>query len=83
MGVLLSLNYYTIQKKLFFDAKSEIFIGSPQKMTKFAINFILDKMYASRKYTYIDLFAGTSGEDGCCDRYGRQSQEFSKMFSHN
>ena len=60
MGVLLSLNYYTIQKKLFFDAKSEIFIGSPQKMTKFAINFILDKMYASRKYTYIDLFAGTS-----------------------
>ncbi len=30
MGVLLSLNYYTIQKKLFFDAKSEIFIDSPQ-----------------------------------------------------
>lgn len=65
MGVLLSLNYYTIQKKLFFDAKSEIFIGSPQKMTKFAINFILDKMYASRKYTYIDLFAGTSALSEC------------------
>ena len=29
-------------------------------MIKFATDFILGKMYASRKYTYIDLFAGTS-----------------------
>lgn len=29
-------------------------------MVKFAIDFILGEMYTNRKYTYIDLFAGTS-----------------------
>lgn len=31
-----------------------IVIDKQEKMAKFAINFILDKMYANRKYTYIE-----------------------------